>query len=55
MIFPIYHSIIRIGALVASRTANGWEVQAVGAPWLFDYIAYASSIASQATGIDPDS
>jgi predicted PolB exonuclease-like 3'-5' exonuclease len=32
--FPklIYHSIICIGALVASRTANGYEVQAVGAP-----------------------
>jgi predicted PolB exonuclease-like 3'-5' exonuclease len=32
--FPklIYHSIICIGALVASRTANGYEVQVVGAP-----------------------
>jgi 3'-5' exonuclease len=32
--FPklIYHSIICIGALVATRTSNGWEVQAVGAP-----------------------
>ena len=32
--FPklIYHSIICIGALVASRTANGWEVKALGAP-----------------------
>ena len=32
--FPklIYHSIICIGALVANRTANGYEVQAVGAP-----------------------
>jgi 3'-5' exonuclease len=32
--FPklIYHSIICIGALVASRTSLGWEVQAVGAP-----------------------
>jgi 3'-5' exonuclease len=32
--FPklIYHSIICIGALVASRTAHGYEVQAVGAP-----------------------
>jgi 3'-5' exonuclease len=32
--FPklIYHSIICIGALVASWTANGYEVQAVGAP-----------------------
>jgi len=32
--FPklIYHSIICIGALVASRTPNGYEVQAVGAP-----------------------
>lgn len=32
--FPklIYHSIICIGALVASRTANGYEVKAVGAP-----------------------
>lgn len=32
--FPklIYHSIICIGALVAIRTANGYEVQAVGAP-----------------------
>ena len=31
--FPklIYHSIICIGALVATRTSNGWEVQAVGA------------------------
>jgi 3'-5' exonuclease len=32
--FPklIYHSIVCIGALVASRTANGYEVQVVGAP-----------------------
>lgn len=32
--FPklIYHSIICIGALVATRTSSGWEVQAVGAP-----------------------
>jgi 3'-5' exonuclease len=32
--FPklIYHSIICIGALVASPTANGYEVQVVGAP-----------------------
>jgi 3'-5' exonuclease len=32
--FPklIYHSIICIGALVATRTSNGWEVRAVGAP-----------------------
>jgi predicted PolB exonuclease-like 3'-5' exonuclease len=32
--FPklIYHSIICIGALVASRTSNGYEVQVVGAP-----------------------
>jgi len=32
--FPklIYHSIICIGALVASRTDNGYEVQVVGAP-----------------------
>jgi predicted PolB exonuclease-like 3'-5' exonuclease len=32
--FPelIYHAIICIGALVATRTSNGWEVQAVGAP-----------------------
>lgn len=32
--FPrlIYHLIICIGALVAQRTSNGWEVQAVGAP-----------------------
>jgi predicted PolB exonuclease-like 3'-5' exonuclease len=32
--FPklIYHSIICIGALIASRTANGYEVQVVGAP-----------------------
>jgi 3'-5' exonuclease len=32
--FPklIYHSIICIGALVATRTANGYEVQVVGAP-----------------------
>jgi 3'-5' exonuclease len=32
--FPklIYHSIICIGALVATRISNGWEVQAVGAP-----------------------
>jgi 3'-5' exonuclease len=32
--FPklIYHSIVCIGALVATRTSNGWEVQAVGAP-----------------------
>jgi|tagenome__1003787_1003787.scaffolds.fasta_scaffold20220093_1 predicted PolB exonuclease-like 3'-5' exonuclease len=32
--FPklIYHSIICIGALVATRTSLGWEVQAVGAP-----------------------
>lgn len=32
--FPklIYHSIICIGALVASRTANGYQVQVVGAP-----------------------
>ena len=32
--FPklIYHSIICIGALVATRTSNGWEVQVVGAP-----------------------
>jgi hypothetical protein len=32
--FPklIYHSILCIGALVASRTANGYEVQAVEAP-----------------------
>jgi predicted PolB exonuclease-like 3'-5' exonuclease len=32
--FPklIYHSIVCIGALVASRTSNGYEVQAVGAP-----------------------
>ncbi len=32
--FPklIYHSIICIGALVANRTPNGYEVQAVGAP-----------------------
>jgi 3'-5' exonuclease len=32
--FPklIYHSIICIGALDATRTSNGWEVQAVGAP-----------------------
>jgi predicted PolB exonuclease-like 3'-5' exonuclease len=32
--FPklIYHSIICIGALVATRTPLGWEVQAVGAP-----------------------
>lgn len=32
--FPklIYHSIICISALVATRTANGYEVQAVGAP-----------------------
>jgi 3'-5' exonuclease len=32
--FPklIYHSIICIGALVASRTPNGYEVQVVGAP-----------------------
>jgi 3'-5' exonuclease len=32
--FPklIYHSIICIGALVATRTSNGWEVHAVGAP-----------------------
>ncbi len=34
--FPklIYHSIICIGALVATRTPNGYEVQAVGAPHL---------------------
>lgn len=32
--FPklIYHSIICIGALLARRTALGWDVQAVGAP-----------------------
>jgi predicted PolB exonuclease-like 3'-5' exonuclease len=32
--FPklIYHSIICIGALVASKTPNGYEVQVVGAP-----------------------
>jgi 3'-5' exonuclease len=32
--FPklIYHSIVCIGALVASRTPNGYEVQVVGAP-----------------------
>lgn len=32
--FPklIYHSIICIGALVATRTSNGYEVEAVGAP-----------------------
>src|ERR1700730_6737816 len=32
--FPklIYHSIICIGALLATRTANGYEVQVVGAP-----------------------
>ncbi len=32
--FPklIYHSIVCIGALLAKRTAGGWEVQAVGAP-----------------------
>jgi len=32
--FPklVYHSIVCIGALVASRTANGYEVQVVGAP-----------------------
>jgi len=32
--FPklIYHSLICIGALVASRTTNGYEVQVVGAP-----------------------
>jgi 3'-5' exonuclease len=32
--FPklIYHSIICIGALVATRTANGYEIQVVGAP-----------------------
>ena len=32
--FPklIYHSVICIGALVASRTPNGYEVQVVGAP-----------------------
>jgi 3'-5' exonuclease len=32
--FPklIYHSIICIGALVASRTSNGYEVEVVGAP-----------------------
>jgi predicted PolB exonuclease-like 3'-5' exonuclease len=32
--FPklIYHSIICIGALVASKAANGYEVQVVGAP-----------------------
>jgi 3'-5' exonuclease len=32
--FPklIYHSIVCIGALVAGRTANGYEVQVVGAP-----------------------
>ena len=32
--FPklIYHSIVCIGALVASRTSNGYEVQVVGAP-----------------------
>jgi predicted PolB exonuclease-like 3'-5' exonuclease len=32
--FPklIYHSIICIGALIATRTANGYEVEAVGAP-----------------------
>jgi 3'-5' exonuclease len=32
--FPklIYHSIICIGALVATKTANGYEIQAVGAP-----------------------
>jgi predicted PolB exonuclease-like 3'-5' exonuclease len=32
--FPklIYHSIICIGALVATKTANGYEVQVVGAP-----------------------
>lgn len=32
--FPklVYHSIICIGALVASRTAHGYEVKAVGAP-----------------------
>jgi 3'-5' exonuclease len=32
--FPklIYHSIVCIGALVARRSSNGWEVQAVGAP-----------------------
>jgi predicted PolB exonuclease-like 3'-5' exonuclease len=32
--FPklIFHSIICIGALVANRTANGYEIQAVGAP-----------------------
>jgi 3'-5' exonuclease len=34
--FPklIYHSIICIGALVASRTANGYEVEVVGAPYI---------------------
>ena len=32
--FPklIYHSIVCIGALVASRTSNGYEVEVVGAP-----------------------
>ena len=32
--FPklIYHSIVCIGALVASRTSSGYEVQVVGAP-----------------------
>lgn len=32
--FPklIYHSIVCIGALIARRTGNGYEVQAVGAP-----------------------
>jgi 3'-5' exonuclease len=32
--FPklIYHSVVCIGALVATRTSNGWEVQAAGAP-----------------------